>query len=383
MSNCRTAFFALALGVVPALAVGQNTNATAQTPARQTAKLLVRLPDFCVTPDGMEIAPDGDLVVACPNFADPSQKACLIKVGKDLKVRKWVEVPPLAETGVACPMGLAFGPDGDIYVCDNQGWKGSGPGLSKGRMLRLRIKNDKLESCTVVAEGMEHPNGVRIRGDYMYVTESLMPQVKDPSGLLVSSVYRFRLDDKNVKVTNTREDKNVIATFRTQNKFCQYGLDGIVFDSKGNLYVGNFGDGTIYKITFDAAGKVAGNTLFAKTDHDYSLDPKLPGFLAKATRAKLRTTDGMCVDSRDNIYVADFSNNAIAKVTPSGEISVVAQNGDTNGQDGGLNEPGEPIVWNGKLVVSNFNAVFGPDHPNKVNTQHDMPATLSVLELEK
>ena len=97
----------------------------------------------------------------------------------------------------------------------------------------------------------------------------------------------------------------------------------------------------------------------------------------------MRTTNGMCVDSHDNIYVADFSNNAIAKVTPAGEISVVAQNGDTDGQDGGLNEPGEPIVWNGKLVVSNFDAVFGPDHPDKVNTKHDMPATLSVLELEK
>ena len=310
-------FLCLGLRRAPGTGDRQDTNAAAQTPARQTAKLLVRLPDFCVTPDGMEIAPDGDLVVACPNFADPSQKACLIKVGKDLKVRKWVEVPPLAETGVACPMGLAFGPDGDIYVCDNQGWKGSGPGLSKGRMLRLRIKNDKLESCTVVAEGMEHPNGVRIRGDYMYVTESLMPKVKDPSGLLVSAVYRFRLDDKNVKVTNTLEDQNVIASFRTENKFCQYGLDGIVFDSKGNLYVGNFGDGTIYKITFDAAGKVASNTVFARTDHDHYGRSKLPGFLAKATRAKMRTTDGMCVDSHDNIYVADFSNNAIAKVTPA------------------------------------------------------------------
>ena len=61
----------------------------------------------------------------------------------------------------------------------------------------------------------------------------------------------------------------------------------------------------------------------------------------------------------DNIYVADFSNNAIAKVTPAGKISVLAQNGDSGGRNGELNEPGEPIVWNGMLVVSNFNAVIG------------------------
>ena len=381
--SCRTALFALGLGALPLLAGCQSANMAAPRPAMQTAKLLVQLPDFCPTPDGMAIAPDGDLVVACPNYADQSQKACLVKISRDNQVRKWVEVPPLAETGLACPMGIAFGPDGDVYICDNQGWKGDPKGQSKGRLLRLRIRNDRVESCIVVAEGMEHPNGVRVHGGFLYVTESLMPKVKDASGLCVSSVYRFRLDDKNVKVSNTLEDRNVIATFLTENKFCQYGADGIVFDSKGNLFVGNFGDGKIYKITFDSAGRVTGNTVFARTDHDYTLDPKLSDFLAKATRAKMRTTDGMCVDSRDNIYVADFSNNAIVKVTPAGEIFVVARNGDTNGQDGGLNEPGEPIVWNGKLVVSNFDAVFGPGHHDKVNTQHDMPATMSVLELLK
>ena len=381
--SCQTALFALGLSALPLLVGCQSAKSTAQAPALQSAKLLVQLPASCPTPDGMAIAPDGDLVVACPNYADQSQKACLIKIGKDSKVRKWVEVPPLAETGLACPMGIAFGPDGDLYICDNQAWKGDPKGQSKGRLLRLRIKNDQVESCTVVAEGMEHPNGVRVRGEFLYVTESLMPKVKDPSGLLVSSVYRFRLDDKNVQVSNTLADKNIIATFLTENKFCQYGSDGIVFDSKGNLYVGNFGDGKLYKITFDATGKVTSNTVFAKTDHDYSLDPKSPDFLAKATRAKMRTSDGICVDSQDNIYVADFSNNAIAKVTPAGEISVVARNGDTNGRDGGLNEPGEPIVWNGQMVISNFDAVFGPDHRDKVNTKHDLPATMSVLDLLK
>jgi hypothetical protein len=95
----------------------------------------------------------------------------------------------------------------------------------------------------------------------------------------------------------------------------------------------------------------------------------------------MRTIDGICVDGEDNIYVADFSNNAIARVTPAGVISVLWQNGDTDGRDGGLDQPGEPILWNGRLVVSNFDAVYGPDNPDKVNTKNDQPATLSVLPL--
>jgi hypothetical protein len=99
-------------------------------------------------------------------------------------------------------------------------------------------------------------------------------------------------------------------------------------------------------------------------------------------QAKMRTTDGICIDEKDNILVADFSNNAIAKVTPEGDISVVWQNGDSTGVDGLLNEPGEPIIWKGFIVVCNFDAVFGPNHTDKVNTKADMPATLVGISLK-
>ena len=348
----------------------------------QQTQLFATMPDSIPTPDGMAIAPNGDLVVACPNYADQTKPACLAYFNKDRQLVKQVLVPPHPDTGVACPMGIEFGPDGDAYICDNQAWKGTPAGQGKGRMLRLRIEGDKVVKTTVVVAGMEHPNGCRIRNGRLYVTMSLMPKVKDPSGLLVSGVYSFLLDDENITVTNTLDDKNLVTTFISKNPNCQYGTDGLVFDSKGNLFVGIFGDGAIYKLTFDAAGKLTGNTLFAKTDHDYALLPKSPDFLAKSTTAKMRTTDGICIDSDDNIYVADFSNNAIAKVTPKGEISIVAQNGELSGANGALNEPGEPIVWNGMLVVTNFDAVFGPEHPDKVNTKHETPATISMLPLK-
>jgi hypothetical protein len=65
-------------------------------------------------------------------------------------------------------------------------------------------------------------------------------------------------------------------------------------------------------------------------------------------------------------------------VTPDGKISVLAQNGDTDGLRGELNEPGEPIIWRGKVIVSNFNTVTGPD---KVHTKHTQPCTMSQLNL--
>ena len=348
----------------------------------QKAPLLIQLPDFVVTPDGMAIAPDGDLLLACPNFASPGVPARFVKIGKDLKVRDLFECPVLAETGRACPMGVEFGPQGELYVVDNQNWaagNGTDGEINQGRILRLRLNGDKLVETTVLAQGISHPNGLRFRNGQIYVTVSKLPKVKRPDGLMVSAVYRFPAGGQNIQVKNTLDDANLLASFVTENRFAQYGLDGIVFDSKGNLFVGNFGDGRVSKLTFDDKGNLTGNAVFAKTDHDYSLDPKLPGFLARATAARMRTTDGMCVDQADNIYVADFSNNAIAKVTPAGVISVFAQNGDTGGRNGDLNEPGEPIVWNGMLVVSNFDAVMEPD---KVNAHHESPATLSLRRLK-
>jgi sugar lactone lactonase YvrE len=352
------------------------------------ARLFVTLPGYAVTTDGMAIAPDGDLVVACPNYASnapgtfkPSVPGCFIKIDKHGNVRKWVDSPVLAETGRACPQGIAFGPQGELYVVDNQNWAtGNGPNgeINQGRILRLVIQGDRIVDSTVVAKGISHPNGIRYYKGGLYVTVSMLPKVKRQDGLLTSAVYRFPQDGREIEVANTLEDKNLLAAFVTENRYTAYGADGIVFDSKGNLYIGNFGDGTIYKIVMDAHGSIVSNTVFARTDFDITLNPSEPGFLTKAMKAKMRTTDGICVDNLDNLYVADFSNNAIAKVTPEGRITVLAQNGDTDGLHGELNQPGEPVVWNGRLIVSNFDAVVGPD---KVTSKHHSPAAMSELKL--
>lgn len=339
----------------------ENTKEETQ-PSLQKSELFMELPDYCPTPDGMAIASNGDLILACPNFADLSKPACIVRISKDGKINKWFDVPVLAETGWAAPMGIAFNDNGDLFICDNQGWSGAEKAKNKGRILRLNFdENNNLKETIEVATNMEHPNGIRIRNGKLYVTQSSLSEIKDPSGLLVSGVYCFDMNDKNIRVKNTLEDKNLITTVITKNKEVQYGLDGIVFDKEGNLFVGNFGDGALHKITFDNDGKVTGNGVWAQD------------------LAQLRTTDGICMDDDGNIWVADFSENAVARVDKNGKIERIAQSPDCDGSDGGLDQPGEPIVWNGMVIVSCFDIVTGPD---KVNTKHDKPYTLAKLKLK-
>lgn len=176
-------------------------------PAMQKSELFMELPDNCPTPDGMAIAPNGDLILACPNFADLSKPACLMRITKDGKIDKWLDVPVLPETGWAAPMGITFDDEGNLFICDNQGWSGAPKAQNKGRLLCLKLKDGRLDETIVVASGMEHPNGVRFRDGKLYVTQSSLSSIQDPSGLLVSGVYCFDKNDKNIKVTNTRADK--------------------------------------------------------------------------------------------------------------------------------------------------------------------------------
>jgi len=348
--------------VTALLAAGYPSHGMGPEPSAEDAcrplkapRLFVRLPEICPTPDGMALDASGNLFLACPNYADQTHPAVLMKIDAENRVRLWCRMPIHPGTGVACPMGIALGPEGHLYVCDNQGWVKPN---NKGRVLKLVVRSGLPVRSEIVAYGMSHPNGIRIHQGHIYVTQSLL--IKKGDEPLVSGVYRFRLDQRNVKVGNTLDDENLLVTLKTLNPDCQYGADGLVFDSQGNLYVGNFGDGTIHKITFDAAGNVASNTIFAKDKC-------------------MKSVDGLCVDGQDNLYVADFSNNAICLVSPDGKVSVLAKSPDCDGSDGGLDQPGEPVVRGSELVVSNFDMVTGPD---KVNSRHDSPYTLSVISLE-
>ncbi len=324
------------------------------------SNLFAKLPDYVSTPDGMAIDPDGNLILACPNYADQSMPGCILKIDKEKNIKKWFDVPVHEETGLASPMGIAFGPDGDLYICDNQGWPGKPELVRKGRILRIRLAGDKIIKTTVVAKNMEHPNGMRIKDGYLYVTQSTMEKVEHPSGKLVSCVYRFGLNDENIEIKNTLEDKNILTTFVTENPDNQYGVDGIEFDREGNLLVGNFGDGAVYKITFNENLSVKSNKIWAQD------------------KENLKSTDGMIMDKDGNLYIADFCANAIVKILPDGTAEKLAQNGDTDGLHGELDQPGEPIIWNGRLVVSCFDTVT---HDGVVNTAHEMPATLAEIEL--
>ena len=330
---------------------------------RKTPRLFTLLPEeYVCTPDSMAIDRDGSLILSCPNYADDQMSGCVIRIDKDRKIQKWFDVPVHPETGIARNMGICFDRDWNLYICDNQGWSGREDLAFKGRMLKVSFNEDRsVKEWHTVASGMEHPNGVKIYGDYMYVTQSYLTKVPCDEGLM-SCVYRFPLDARDIEITNTLADESYIfATFVTKNPVCVYGVDGIEIDRKHRLFVGNYGDAEVEMFVLDEKGDMVSRELYAK-------DP-----------LELNSTDGMIMDEETGIlYIADFNHNAIVAVLPDRSVQRLAQSPDCDGLDGSLDQPGEPIIWDGRLIASCFDLVTDE---TKFNTAHEMPATMSEIDL--
>ncbi len=135
------------------------------------------------------------------------------------------------------------------------------------------------------------------------------------------------------------------------------GLDGLAVDSAGNIYVADCGNNVIRKIT--PTRKVS--TLAGA-------GPILPGFPNAGdsdganANARFNKPLDVAVDSVGNVYVADFGNNKIRKITPTGDVSTLAGTGIKGFDDG----PGANATFKAPwgIAVDDASNVYVADRDN-------------------
>ncbi|MDR2756516.1 MAG: hypothetical protein LBC20_12495 [Planctomycetaceae bacterium] len=355
--------------------------------ATRKPKVFAQLSAEFHNPDGMTVNDKtGTLFLSCPNFnRRPDDKGTkihpgyLIKVNADGTAEKVltfeeienIQVPSTKQIG---PMGLDFGPDGHLYVCDNQYFFDT---TNKSRILRVLMDGDKpTGKVEVVVEGVKLANAILWLDDKVLLTDTFL----DLEGEFGSGcVWKFGKDEilnagsgenPSIKLNPLKkaEDDPHCVTIRTVKKISgggNGGPDGITADSNGVVYFGNFGNGEMYRLVFDAEGKGTVDIIHPAGEY-------------------FHCCDGIYYDKGTNkVYVTDSASNAVHAFTPpkSGEPAVfetIWESPNTDGADGSLDQPCEPIVIGKKLIIANFDWPF----PELLNTASDEPSTLSVIELE-
>ncbi len=225
----------------------------------------------------------------------------------------------------ASPAGIAVDTNGTIYVADtgNQTIRKITPAgvvtLFAGLAQQAGTNNG-----TGTGARFHFPYAVAVgTNSTLYVVDygSQLVRKITPAGVvttLAGSAY----------VTGTNDGIGAAAEFNFPA--------GIAADSTGNVYVADNGNQTIRKIT--AAGVV---TTLAGAPAEFGFADGVGG------AARFHSPFGIAVDATGNIFVADFNNLLIRKVTPAGAVTTLA----------GL--PGAEAFADGTGATARFNSPEG------------------------
>ncbi len=325
---------------------------------------MIELPVEHNTPDGMTLAANGNIMLSCPNFNFPEHPAYIMQITPDNKLEKFFELPVHPETKRACPLGIAFGIDGNLYIADSQALGGAEG--RKSRLLKLTIKDGKPVKCECVVDGFMFSNAVASWDDTIYVTETAL-DTKPGEGPHRSGVYAFKLDEldgaKPITLIPDGKDPHLVCTLTTKNEKWKVGANGMGFAPNGTMYVCNFGDAQLIAVKRGIDGKAISQTVVAEG-------------------GPMLSCDGMKVCAKSGmIFIADFLGNAVHKVCPkSGKVTTIAQNGLTTGANGELDRCSEVCLRNGKIYAANIDLELGEEtDPNK----KDVPYSVSIITMEK
>ena len=147
-----------------------------------------------------------------------------------------------------------------------------------------------------------------------------------------------------------------------------FGPQGVALDSSGDLYIADYQASELVKVT-------PSGTLSIIAGNSSGSGPPTPG---PASASSLGEPWGVAVDSAGDVYLADYSNQVIEKITASGTLSIFAGTGTAGAPTPGTATASELNYPTGLAIDSQGN-LYVADSVNSMIERITPSGTLSIV----